>query len=65
MPLYSISAAELGSSAWQVEETVDKLFDLCYRWNAVLLLDECDIFLERRTSADKEWSQLVLCGFLS
>ncbi|KAH7025491.1 P-loop containing nucleoside triphosphate hydrolase protein [Macrophomina phaseolina] len=60
VPLYSISAAELGSSAWEVEETVDKLFDLCYRWNAVLLLDECDIFLERRTSADKEWSQLVL-----
>jgi SpoVK/Ycf46/Vps4 family AAA+-type ATPase len=48
-PLYSLSAGELGSYATSVEEKLSQIFEMVTRWNAVLLLDEADVFLEQRT----------------
>ncbi|KAI0854881.1 P-loop containing nucleoside triphosphate hydrolase protein [Xylaria cubensis] len=58
-PLYMVSAGELGSSGDTVERGLTKVFDLANRWNAVLLLDESDVFLEERTSENLERNQLV------
>lgn len=58
-PLYSMSAGELGIDAEHVEESLGKVLELSKKWNAVLLLDECDVFLEKRSTSDLHRNQLV------
>ncbi|KAI1740251.1 P-loop containing nucleoside triphosphate hydrolase protein [Xylaria scruposa] len=49
VPLYSLSASELGSDAQDAEYTIEKVFSIVTKWKAILLLDEADVFLEKRT----------------
>ena len=58
-PLYSVSAGELGASAGGMENELDRVLELSTRWNAVLLLDEADVFLERRTDNDLQRNSIV------
>lgn len=58
-PLYAVSAGELGASANGIENELDRVLELCTRWNAVLLLDEADIFLEKRTEHDLKRNTVV------
>ncbi|KAI1120582.1 P-loop containing nucleoside triphosphate hydrolase protein [Nemania abortiva] len=58
-PLYMLSAGELGISSREVEKGLTEVLDLAYRWNAVLLIDESDVFLEQRTSDNLDRNQLV------
>jgi SpoVK/Ycf46/Vps4 family AAA+-type ATPase len=51
VPLYSLSAGNLGTSAQEVEAALGYALELCHMWNAMLLLDEADVFLNARTSA--------------
>lgn len=51
-PLYSISVGELGTSPDRLEDTLREILDVATVWNAVLLLDEADIFLEERDEKD-------------
>lgn len=58
-PLYSMSAGELGLAADEVEQNLSKVLELANNWNAVLLLDECDVFLEKRSASDLHRNKLV------
>lgn len=58
-PLYSMSAGELGHTASQVEQGLHKVLELSTKWGAILLIDECDVFLEQRTNSDLERNKLV------
>lgn len=58
-PLYSVSAGELGASAGGMESELDRVLMLSTRWNAVLLLDEADVFLEKRTDNDLQRNTIV------
>ena len=58
-PLYSMSAGELGSTAGEVEDQLHKVLELSTKWRAILLIDECDVFLEKRTTSDLERNKLV------
>lgn len=49
-PLYVMEMAELGVDVNQAEQRLEKIFQRVTRWNAVLLMDECDIFLQERRS---------------
>jgi len=51
-PLYSISVGELGVEPDILEERLREVLDMAERWNAVILLDEADIFLEARNEHD-------------
>lgn len=64
-PLYSISAGELGETAIEIEESLELVLELASKWNAILLLDECDIFLEARTTADIRRNRLISSEFSS
>jgi hypothetical protein len=64
-PLYSISAGELGETAAEVEDSLELVLELTSKWNAILLLDECDMFLESRTNADIRRNRLISSKFLS
>ncbi|THC87944.1 hypothetical protein EYZ11_012610 [Aspergillus tanneri] len=53
LPLYSISAGELiveHGDPRALERQLDVIFKIAKHFNAVLLLDEADAFMERRTS---------------
>jgi SpoVK/Ycf46/Vps4 family AAA+-type ATPase len=58
-PLYMLSAGDLGINPFDVEARLNTILEMVARWNAVLLLDECDIYLERRTAQDLERNKLV------
>lgn len=58
-PLHSITSGDLGSSPHQVERALSRALELVSRWNAVLLIDECDVFLEARSEHDLERNQMV------
>lgn len=48
--LYKVSLGELGSDVGRLETTLTKILGLAERWDAVLLIDEADVFLEKRSS---------------
>ncbi|KAH7313972.1 P-loop containing nucleoside triphosphate hydrolase protein [Stachybotrys elegans] len=58
-PLYSMSAGELGLTAEEVEQNLSRVLELSKAWSAVLLSDECDVFLEKRSSSDLHRNKLV------
>ena len=58
-PLYYMSAGELGEEASEVEASLESILELNSKWGSILLLDECDIFLEQRTTADIRCNRLV------
>ncbi|NED68046.1 AAA family ATPase, partial [Streptomyces sp. SID10244] len=44
-PLYSIHSGSLGVTAELVRKNLEVIFDRAKRWDAVLLLDEADVFV--------------------
>ncbi|KAM0236194.1 hypothetical protein ACHAPO_005419 [Fusarium lateritium] len=51
-PLYMASAGELGTDPRFLEAELQKILDICHAWGAILLLDEADVFLEKRNMHD-------------
>lgn len=58
-----VSAGELGTTAEQLEQRLPLIFERASKWNALLLLDEADVFLEQRSIGDINRNALV-CVFL-
>eukprot|EP00535_Pseudo-nitzschia_heimii_P002196 CAMPEP_0197185796 /NCGR_PEP_ID=MMETSP1423-20130617/12695_1 /TAXON_ID=476441 /ORGANISM="Pseudo-nitzschia heimii, Strain UNC1101" /LENGTH=1194 /DNA_ID=CAMNT_0042636949 /DNA_START=37 /DNA_END=3621 /DNA_ORIENTATION=- len=50
-PLYSLSMGTLGTTADDLERRLKEILTLSSRWNAIILLDEADSFLEKRSSS--------------
>ncbi|ORX89581.1 P-loop containing nucleoside triphosphate hydrolase protein [Basidiobolus meristosporus CBS 931.73] len=51
-PLYYVTMGELGMNPDEMERRLSDVLDLCAGWNALALLDEADVFLEQRSTAD-------------
>lgn len=47
-PLYTVQASQLGTVPNDLEEELLKVFSRSARWNAILLLDEADVYVHRR-----------------
>ena len=58
-PLYMMSAGDLGLDSSNVESSLSNVLEMSTKWNAVLLLDEADVFLEQRSAHDLERNKLV------
>ena len=58
-PLYSVSVGELGVNAQELEKNLRQILDVAQIWNAVILIDEADIFLEKRSMGDVVRNSLV------
>jgi SpoVK/Ycf46/Vps4 family AAA+-type ATPase len=58
VPLYAMSAGDLGTHAEVVEQKLQEILRIVPKWGAVLL-DEADVFMEARSSADLERNELV------
>ena len=50
-PLYSVALGQLGTTPSELETKLGEILELCGKWDALVLLDEADIFLEKRSSS--------------
>ncbi|KAI0153027.1 hypothetical protein GGR57DRAFT_513280 [Xylariaceae sp. FL1272] len=50
-PLISLTIADIGDN-WKAEAQLRKWFAVASKWNAILLIDEADLFLEQRRDGD-------------
>ncbi|RMZ82515.1 hypothetical protein DV737_g1970, partial [Chaetothyriales sp. CBS 132003] len=48
-PLYMVSAGDLGTDPRSLEKQLQNILDIAHSWGAILLLDEADVFLEKRS----------------
>lgn len=58
-PLYSITVGELGTTPETLEKKLTQILEMTKSWNAVILIDEADIFLEKRTENDIQRNAMV------
>ncbi|CZT24619.1 uncharacterized protein RCC_10344 [Ramularia collo-cygni] len=58
-PLYMVSSGDLGTDASTLDNKLSRILDMASTWRAVLLIDEADIFLERRSLHDMQRNSLV------
>lgn len=59
VPLYTLSAGEIGIMPTNVESEIRAALEKCTKWNAILLLDEADVFLEKRELNSLKRNELV------
>lgn len=62
--LYRMSAGDLGLTSSTVESAQSNLLEMCTEWNAILLIDEADVFLKQRSAHDLERNKLVSSALL-
>ncbi|KAI1025517.1 hypothetical protein LB503_006631 [Fusarium chuoi] len=58
-PLYRIDTSDLGIDTSKLEVNLKTALDRCARWDAILLLDEADVFLEKRTSSNLTQNEMT------
>ncbi|KAI0013709.1 P-loop containing nucleoside triphosphate hydrolase protein [Xylariaceae sp. FL0662B] len=58
-PLYMVSSGDLGTSGGSLDMTLTDIMDMATTWKAVLLIDEADVFLERRSLHDVHRNAMV------
>lgn len=58
-PLMILTSSDIGTSPKEVEANLTRHFKTARSWGAVLLIDEADVFMERRSTADLNRNSLV------
>jgi hypothetical protein len=58
-PLLSITAADLGHEPTELETNLLRFFRNATNWDAIVLLDEADVYLEARSPHDLERNSAV------
>ncbi|KAK0716572.1 hypothetical protein B0T21DRAFT_454345 [Apiosordaria backusii] len=58
-PLLSLTCGDIGTDEVRMEEELSKWFRLAEKWGAVMLIDEADVYLERRMASDLRRNSLV------
>ena len=58
-PLLSLTTADIGVDPSSAERSLNFYFNRAKLWDAVLLIDEADIFMERRETMDLGRNSLV------
>ena len=58
-PLYMVGGGDLGTNANDLDNSLSSIFSLATAWKAVVLIDEADVFLERRSKDDLKRNAMV------
>ncbi|KAM0808329.1 putative P-loop containing nucleoside triphosphate hydrolase protein [Seiridium cardinale] len=58
-PLYMVSSGDLGTDSTTLDDQLSRIMDMTSTWRAVLLIDEADVFLERRSLHDMQRNAMV------
>ncbi|KAI0649716.1 hypothetical protein C8Q79DRAFT_1006062 [Trametes meyenii] len=51
-PLYVVGSGDLGTTPSALDGNLELIFEIATRWNAIVLIDEADVFLEERSLHD-------------
>ena len=57
--LLSLTCGDIGTDEVKMEEQLSKWFRLAEKWGAVMLIDEADVYLEKRQMTDLKRNSLV------
>jgi hypothetical protein len=63
-PLYSISMGSMGTTARELEGNLTFIMNMSAKWDALILLDEADSFLETRSSNSSLERNAMVCVML-
>ena len=63
-PLYSLGMGTLGTTADDLERRLKEILNLSAKGNAIILLDEADSFLEKRSSTSSLERNAMVCVML-
>ena len=58
-PLYSVGSGDLGTNPATIEKKLKQIFDMVALWNGIVLLDEADVFMSKRTDYNLEYNSCV------
>lgn len=58
-PLYRVTCGDIGTDPESVEKYLESVLFIGSTWGCVVLLDEADVFLEKRTEMDMQRNALV------
>ncbi|KAI0421988.1 P-loop containing nucleoside triphosphate hydrolase protein [Xylaria grammica] len=58
-PLLALTCGDIGTDEVAMERELGKWLKLAHKWGAVMLIDEADVFLEKRMEADLKRNSLV------
>ncbi|KAJ3517036.1 hypothetical protein NLJ89_g764 [Agrocybe chaxingu] len=58
-PLYIVGGGDLGTTPGVLDEKLQTIFDIATAWRAIVLIDEADVFLERRSLHDLHRNAMV------
>jgi len=61
-PLWSLSVSELGTTPALLEKQLVRILDVAASWGAVLLLDEADVYLEKRDTGTMDLERNAMTG---
>jgi hypothetical protein len=64
-PLYAITCGDIGTTVVEVEENLQGHAERAEKWGCVLLLDEADVFLMRRSWNDMHRNALVSGNYIN
>jgi len=53
-PLYAVQSSQLGVEPAEIEKQLKLCFERSTRWNAILLIDEADVYVHKRTTDLKQ-----------
>lgn len=54
-----LTSSDIGTDPEEVEKNLTSNFKRAMSWGAVMLIDEADVFMERRTTSDLTRNSLV------
>ena len=58
-PLYHVDTHELGTRVEELSIRLRKIMNMAAEWNAIVLLDEADVFLQRRSLSNYSRNESV------
>ncbi|KAH0541793.1 hypothetical protein FGG08_003748 [Glutinoglossum americanum] len=56
---YTVAKTDIGTNEERMEANLSRWFTIAASWDAILLIDEADVFLERRQVADLQRNSLI------
>lgn len=57
--MYVIGAGDLGTTAIELDTALQQSFELASAWKAIILIDEADVFLEKRSPNELQRNAMV------
>jgi len=64
-PLYILTSGNLDVDSATLEENLIRTLELAVSWNAIILIDEADVFLQQRSLVDLRRNGLVSGALLT